>query len=209
MIENKRPPIVETVGAQHYCFATKEEGSTEFTGEYEEKVIRTATVKSVKVSENGESTPIYASGDVYDTVDDVATHDIEVEVIAFDPTDLDRMRGETVTESGLVLTGNSPERTFFAYGKIVKLRGGNVRYEWYPRCKLIENSNEVSTREEKFSEQPESVTIRAFPFDGVHIKTKYESASKRLDWMTEDLFFSKPILTEADLLSLNPTEQGA
>ncbi|MFR1687997.1 MAG: phage tail protein [Massilimicrobiota timonensis] len=205
-IVTKRPPIKETVGAQYYCFATKKEGSTEFTGEYEEEIIRTDTVKSVNVSEESENTPIYASGEIYDTVNDAASHSIEVETVAVVAEDLDRMRGDIVSEAGLVYTPTAPERPYFAYGKVVKLRGGNVRYDWYPKCKLVENSDENQTREESFSEQNETQTITAYPFDGKNIKVKYESSSQKLDWMTEEIFFSKVITSDEDLLSLKPTE---
>lgn len=208
-IETKRPPIKETVGAQYYAFGTKEEGSTEFTGTYEESVIKTNTVKTVTVTENGESTPVYASGDVYDTADNTATHSIEVETVAVVAADLDRMRGETVTDSGLVITNMSPERPYFAYGKVVKLKGGHVRYDWYPKCKLVENSDETSTKEESFSEQNETMTITAYPFnDAGDIKVKYDSTYGLAPWLTEELFFSKPILSEAEFKALQPTESG-
>lgn len=208
-IETKRPPIKETVGAQYYCFATKKEGSTEFTGQYEETVTKTNTVKTVTVTENGESIPIYSSGDVYDTVDDIATHSIETETVAVVASDLDRMRGDIITESGLVLTNTTPERPYFAYGKVVKLKGDHVRFDWYPKCKLVENSDESSTREESFSEQNETKTITAYPFDEAgNIRVKWDSTYGVAPWVTEELFFSKPILSESEFLGLKPSEGG-
>ena len=49
-IKNKRPPRKETVGAQYICFATPGEDD-EWSGQYEVDVERTATVKSVSVTE--------------------------------------------------------------------------------------------------------------------------------------------------------------
>ena len=93
-INNKRPPVKETVGAQYICFANTAEESDEFTGTYEEEVEKTEVVKSVSVSENAESTPVKASGKVYMTASADASTEISVEVIAFVSRTLARMRGE-------------------------------------------------------------------------------------------------------------------
>lgn len=132
-ITSKKPPIKETVGAQYICFATAKE---EWDGTFEAEVEKTETVKSVKVTENGESTSVYASGKVYDTDETVSGVDIEVENIAFVTETLAKMRGDVVDEGGLVLSGGKGIRPYFAYGKVVIMRGGKARYEWYPKCKL-------------------------------------------------------------------------
>ena len=99
-IKNKRPPRKETVGAQYVCFATASEDG-EFSGQYEEDVERTAVVKNVNVTENGENSDVYASGEVYDTDTSVAADTIEVEVIAFPIETLAKMRAATVGSGGL------------------------------------------------------------------------------------------------------------
>lgn len=198
--KNKKPPIKESVGAMYYTFDTPEEGSNEFAGKYEEDVIKTEVVKSVSKTENGDTTPVYASGKEYDTVNAVTSIDHEIEVVAFPADDLARMRGETVGTTGLITSGESVERPRFAYGKVVKLRGGNYRYEWYPNCKLQENTDEISTKEESFSEQNDTVTIRAYPYDEKgNICCKVDSTIKVPAGLTEESFFEKPILTEADM----------
>ena len=53
----------------------------------------------------------------------------------------------------------------FAYGKVVKLRKGGYRYDWYPKCKLSENSDDISTSEEKANEQTDTIKIKAYPFN--------------------------------------------
>ena len=127
-INNKRPPRKETVGAQYICFATPGEDE-EWTGRYEEDVERTAVVKNVEVTENSESSDVYASGEVYDTDMSVAADDIAVEVIAFPEDTIAKMRAATVDAGGLILDGANKTRPFFAYGKVVKLKNGNVRFE--------------------------------------------------------------------------------
>lgn len=197
-ITSKKPPIKETVGAQYICFATAKE---EWDETFEAEVEKTETVKSVKVTENGESTSVYASGKVYDTDETVSGVDIEVENIAFVTETLAKMRGDVVDEGGLVLSGGKGIRPYFAYGKVVIMRGGKVRYEWYPKCKLAENSDNANTSEEKFSEQTDTVTIKAYPFnDAGNVKAMVDSTMASFPaGLTEDKFFTKPILTKEEL----------
>ena len=199
-IVTKRPPIKETVGAQFVCFNTMTpEG--EWTDKYESEVERTAVVKKVSVKENSESNDVYASGEIYDTEDNMSSIDIEVEVIAFPVDTIAKMRGETVDNGGLILSGGQKRRLFFAYGKVVKLKGNNVRYEWYPKCKLVENTDETSTRGETFSEQTDTITIKAYAFDdNGNIRAKVDSSGGNFpEGLTEEAFFAKPILTKEDL----------
>lgn len=197
-ITSKKPPIKETVGAQYICFATEKE---EWDGTFDAEVEKTETVKSVKVTENGESTSVYASGKVYDTDETVSGVDIEVENIAFVTETLAKMRGDVVDEGGLILSGGKGIRPYFAYGKVVIMRGGKVRYEWYPKCKLAENSDNANTSEEKFSEQTDTVTIKAYPFnDAGNVKAMVDSTMTSFPaGLTEDKFFEKPILTKEEL----------
>lgn len=197
-ITSKKPPIKETVGAQYICFAAEKE---DWDGTYDAEVEKTETVKSVKVTENGESTSVYASGKVYDTDETVSGVDIEVENIAFVAETLAKMRGDVVDEGGLVLSGGKGIRPYFAYGKVVIMRGGKARYEWYPKCKLAENSDNANTSEEKFSEQTDTVTIKAYPFnDNGDIKAMVDSTMASFpSGLTEEKFFTKPILTKDDL----------
>ena len=137
-IVTRKPPMKETVGAQYVCFNTgTADGSWE--ADYESEVEKTEVVKSVKVTENSEVADAYASGKVYDTDSTISKTDIEVQVIAFPAETLARMRGEVVDEGGLHLAGGRGTRPYFAYGKVVELRNGKKRFEWFPKCKLAEN----------------------------------------------------------------------
>ena len=81
------------------------------------------------------------------------------------------------------------------------MRGGKARYEWYPKCKLAENSDNANTSEEKFSEQTDTVTIKAYPFnDAGNVKAMVDSTMTSFPvGLTEDKFFAKPILTKEEL----------
>lgn len=207
-IVTRKPPIKETVGAQYLCFNKMAEDDT-WTNSYEEEVEKTEVVKSVKVTENSEVADVYASGKVYDSDTTTSKTDIEVQIIAFPADTLARMRGEVVDVGGLHLSGGQGVRPYFAYGKVVKMKNGKVRFEWYPKCKLAENSDETSTREEKFSEQADTITISAYSFnDNGDIRAYVDSSASNFpEKLTEEYFFAKPILTAADLAAAIPAAE--
>ena len=163
-IKTKRPPMKETVGAQYLCFNTMDTDGR-WTSTFAEEVEKTEVVKSVKVTENGEASDTYASGTVYDSDISTTSTDIEVEVVAFPADTLAKLRGDNVDADGLILSGGNRPRPYFAYGKVVKLRKGGYRYDWYPKCKLSENSDDISTSEEKANEQTDTIKIKAYPFN--------------------------------------------
>ena len=199
-MKTKKPKFKETVGSQYYAFNIPDEDGNINYSTYEE-TIKTDTVKKIGTSENSESTPIYASGKDYETVNSTSSVELEVEVIAFDPDDLARMRGELIDESGLISSGRSGTRPFFAYGKVVKKYNNGFRYDWYPKCQLVENTDDVETKEDSFKEQTDTVTIRAYPFNAEgDIKNYVDSESKYFPAnLTEEKYFTKPIITKEDL----------
>lgn len=197
-ITTKKPPIKETVGAQYICFDQMDENDG-WTNKFEDEVEKTNVVKSVKVTENAEANDVYASGEVYDTDNSNSGTDIEVEVAAFPDDTLSKMRGEEASESGLTLGGGKAIRPFFAYGKAVKLKGGKKRFDWYPKCKLAENSDENATKEEKYKEQTDTIKITAYGFDDEGNTFSKITESNFPEGLTEEKWFAKPILTDADL----------
>ncbi len=197
-IKTKRPPMKETVGAQYICFA-KETEEGEFDGTYETDVEKTEVVKTVKATVNADTGDSYASGKVYDSDTPTKSIDIETEVIAFPEDTLAKMKGDSVDAGGLILSGSNSQRPFFAYGKVVKLRHGGYRYEWYPKCKVTENSDDISTSEDKTSEQTDTIKIKAYPFDDAGNIVAKITESSAPEGITEDKFFAKPILTKEDL----------
>ena len=200
-ITEKKPAIKETVGAQYICFNKMDEDN-DWTKEFEADVEKTKVVKNVKVTPSTDAADVYSSGEIYDSVDAVKTISIEVGVIAFPDETLAKMKGDNVDSSGLILSGGNRPKPYFAYGKVVKLKGGKVRYDWYPKCKLVENSDQADTSEEKFKEQTDTIKITAYPFneDG-DIVTKISSEVNMPEGLTEEKFFAKPILTPDDLES--------
>ena len=200
-IKNKKPMIKETVGSLYTAFNTPtEEG--EFNPSAYEETIKSDVVKNIGTTENSEATTIRASGTDYETVNQTASIDMAVEVVAFDPADLARMRGDdTSDEGGLILSGAPSKRPYFAFGKVVKIVGGGVRYEWYPKCQLVENTDDIGTSEDTFSEQNDTITIRAYAYAAHNQKKAYvdSETANFPEGLTEEQFFTKPILTKEDL----------
>ena len=199
-ITTKRPKIKETVGALYYNFNTMTENG-EFDPNAYGTTIKSEVVKTITTTDNATTTTVRASGKDYETVNQSASVENEVEVIALDPEDLAKMRGDDVHENGLILGGAPKRRPFFAFGKVVKKVGGAVEYVWYPKCQLTENTDEATTSEDEFSEQTDTVTITAYAFDesgntSVRVNSEMKSFPEGL---TEEKFFEKPILDDEGL----------
>ena len=199
----KKPKMKESVGSMYYSFNKPASGVTFDASSYEDEIVKTDVVKNIGVTENLESQVVRASGEDYETVNKTSSEELEVEIVAFDPDDLAKMRGETIYSNGLMQSGDEQERPFFAFGKVVKKIGGGFQYVWYPKCQLIENSDDIATSEESFSEQNDKVKIKAYKFDKKHIKNHIDSDSANFpEGLTEEKFFSKVIVTKEDLDSI-------
>ena len=110
-----------------------------------------------------------------------------------------------------ISSGRTATRPYFGYGKVVKKVGGGVRYDWYPKCQLVENTDDISTKEESFNEQNDTVTIRAYSFNEYgDVKNYVDSESKNFPvGLTEEKFFNKPIITKTDLANAVSAVEGA
>ncbi len=195
-ITNKKPKMKQTVGGLYVCFANDVNAGT-----YNSEVIQSHVVKSVEVTENTGSEQFWASGQIYESVNEKANDEISVEVIAFDSDLLAKMRAETVDEGGLILSGGAMARPYFAFGKVVKKMDNHFRLEWFPKCQLTENSDSTETGDGTPKEQNDTLTITAMPFNAnkdtkVYVDT---GASNFPETLTEEAFFSQVILNPSDL----------
>ena len=197
---NKKPMIKETVGAAYYAFNTPDENG-EFNPSTYEATVKSPVIKSIGTTENAESSVVRASGSDYATSSRTSSVELAIEVVAFHPDDLAKLRGENVDESGLISSGRPAERPFIALGFPILKKGGGVKYTWYPKCQLIENTDDIATSEETFSEQNDTLTFRAYAFnDDKDIKNYVDSEATNFPTgLTEEQFFTTPIITKADL----------
>ena len=201
-MQNKKPMLKETVGALYLAFNTPNEKGDFDISTYEE-TIKSEVVKSISTTENAESTTVRASGQDYITVSQNSSVEQAVEVIAFDPETVAKMRADKIGKY-LVKSGSTGERPYFAFGKVVKKTGGAVEYAWYPKCQLTENTDDISTSEESYSEQNDTLTIKAYAFDkdgNKSVKVNSEM-SNFPEGLTEEMFFTKPLTTDEEIEAL-------
>lgn len=208
-MQTKKPMIKETVGSLYYAFNQPTEG-VDFDPSTWQETVNSPVIKNISRTENGESTPVMASGIDYTTVSQSSNEEIDVEVIAFHPEDLATLRGEGVDESGLIFSGRTSTRPYIALGFPVQKIGGGVRYVWYPKCQLVENSDEIATKEESFTEQNDTLKFRAYAFNSFNDKKVYvdSEAANFPEGLTEEKFFTKPILTKEDLAAAIATTEN-
>lgn len=201
-MQTKRPMVKQTVGALYLAFNTPNKDGEFDISTYEE-TIKSEVVKNISTTENAESTPIRASGQDYMTVSQNSSIDQAVEVIAFDPEAVAKMRADKIGKY-LIKSGATGERPYFAFGKVVKKTGNMVEYAWYPKCQLTENTDDIGTSEESFSEQNDTLTIRAYSFDEEGNKSVRVNSEMSIfpEGLTEEMFFTKPLTTDEEIEAL-------
>lgn len=198
-IETKRPMIKETVGALYYAFNKMLENG-EFDIENYDTTIKSEVVKQIGTNEDSENTVVKASGKDYVTASQTSNIEQAVEVIAFDPEDIAKARGDKIGKYG-VKSGAPVQKPYFAFGKVKKMLGGEVEYVWYPKCQLAGNTDDIATSEDNFSEQNDTLTINAYSYDKEGNKSyRINSGMKNFPaGITEELFFENVITSDDDI----------
>ena len=65
---------------------------------------------------------------------------------------------------------------------------------------ITADTDDTNTKEESFSEQNDTVTIRAYPFnDKGQIAVEFDTAVKTATGLTEEKFFNQVITSDEDL----------
>lgn len=200
-ITEMKPSTKYTVGAQYICFNEDDDWDS---GDFESDVTKLPTVVNIQVSDNADSYESYASGAVYESDTIVTYKEIAVEQLAFEEAIVAKMRGDTVDE-GIILSGGIKKRPYFAYGVPIIKKDGTRDLRWYPKCKLVDNTDTTATSTESHADQTDTLTIRAYGFDNsqnqaVSVLTgQTENAG-----ITEAAFFAAPVLTAAAAKALRP-----
>ena len=194
-ISEKKPSVKLTVGAQYICFNTMD-ANNDWTDTFEKDVIKLPTVTQVQITDNADSYDSYASGAIYDSDTEIQSKDIQETNLAFSDTLLAKMRGDAV-DGGVIVEGKSGSiRPYFAYGVVVLKKNGELDLRWYPKCKLVENSDSTATSEESHSDQTDDITIRAYRMsDDKGIAVRVNTGEEGYDTVTEEAFFAAPLTT--------------
>ena len=205
-INEKKPSTKYTVGAQYICF--NEDPDWNADG-FEEDVLKLPTVVDINVADNSDSYESYASGAVYESGTIVTYKEISVTQLAFDEGTIAKMKGDTV-DSGIIMSGGIKERPFFAYGVPIIKKDKTKDMRWYPKCKLVDNSDAAATSTDSHSDQTDTLTIRAYGFDETqNQEVKVLTAETANASITENAFFAAPILTVAAAKALRSTTESS
>jgi len=193
-ITEKRPSTKYTVGAQYICFNTNKDWAA---ADFDADVVKLPTVVDIDVADNSDSYESYASGAVYESDTIVTYKEISVTQLAFDATIIAKMKGDTV-DTGIIMSGGIKERPYFAYGVPIIKKDKTMDMRWYPKCKLVDNSDATATSTDSHSDQTDSLTIRAYGFDDAqNQEVKVLTAEEANAGITEEKFFAAPITTVA------------
>lgn len=194
-ITEKKPSVKLTVGAQYICFNTMD-ANNDWTDAFETEVIKLPTVTQVQITDNSDSYDSYASGAIYDSDTEIQSKDIQETNLAFSDTLLAKLRGDVV-DGGVIVEGKlGTVRPYFAYGIVVQKKNGELDLRWYPKCKLVENSDSTATSEESHSDQTDDITIRAYRMaDDKGIAVRVNTGEEGYDTVTEEAFFAVPLTT--------------
>ena len=201
-ITEKRPSTKYTVGAQYICFNSDPAWDA---GDYDSDVLKLPTVVDIDVADNSDSYESYASGAVYESDTIVTYKEISVTQLAFDEATIAKMKGDAV-DQGIIMSGGIKTRPFFAYGVPIIKKDKTMDMRWYPKCKLVDNSDATTTSTDSHSDQTDSLTIRAYGFDAdQNQEVKVLTAETANAGITEAAFFAAPVLTVAAAKALRPT----
>ena len=174
------------------------------TSDYESDVLKLPTVVDIDVADNSDSYESYASGAVYDSDTLVTYKEISVTQLAFDEATIAKMKGDTI-DTGIILSVGIKTRPYFAYGVPIIKKDKTMDMRWFPKCKLVDNSDATATSTDSHSDQTDSLTIRAYGFDGTqNQEVKVLTGETANAGITEAAFFAAPVLTVAAAKALRP-----
>ena len=204
-ITEKRPSTKYTVGAQYICFNTDPKWTAET---FDTDVTKLPTVVDIDVADNSDSYESYASGAVYESDTIVTYKEISVTQLAFDEATIAKMKGDT-NDEGIILSGGVKTRPFFAYGVPIIKKDRTMDMRWFPKCKLVDNSDATQTSTDSHFDQTDSLTIRAYGFDtDQNQEVKVLTGETANAGITEDAFFAAPVLSIAAAKALRPSSNG-
>lgn len=200
-ITEKKPSTKYTVGAQYICFNTDAGWDA---SDFESDVTKLPTVVDISIADNSDSYDSYASGIVYESDTIVTYKEISVTQLAFDEEIIAKMKGDEV-DSGIIMSGGIKTRPYFAYGVPIIKKDKTMDLRWYPKCKLVDNSDSTATSTDSHSDQTDTLTIRAYGFDDdQNQEVKVLTAETANAGITEAAFFAAPVLTVTAAKALRP-----
>lgn len=188
----KHPDYFLSVGNVYYAKRDKDLDGTYTYGTTE----GTESIKSVGVSITSDTQEVWASGILYEYVQQKSNAQLTVDALQLPPEWVDEMLGVQTHETNTALTYETvkDQGGEFAFGVVFEYASGKKVYKWFPRCKLTENNFTVQTRESGTpNPQQRSYTVVAFPVKDMLVATYDQSKVAEGEMLTEDEFFAAVI----------------
>lgn len=193
-IKKNKPMRNVGVGNLYYSFAKNIDDLT-----YEEIIHKSSAVKTIGTTEDSSSEKIYGSNAVYDTDTSTSGIELAIALIAFHPAHRARMKGHKV-ENGFIIKNVNDEGEYFALGVVYPKKSGHYTFDWYPKCKLSEATNQAQTKDENgINSQDKELTIQAMEFN--------DAGDYCIEYDTELLEEGNTALTEEEFFSMVRTEK--
>lgn len=194
-IQTLKPYRRVGVGAQYVCFHGEPE--EDGTPTFEATVDKLKTVSTIETTEERSAQKVFASNEEYDTDVSSEPPTIAVDNVAFPPLDLARMRGNSVS-GGYITHSTFDEGEHFAYGVVFPKKSGKFTFVWYPKCKMVSNSDSAQTKDSSSpNSQARKIEIQTFTFNengNYKIEYDYELLAAGVPPVTEAEFFATPLL---------------
>ncbi len=188
MITKQTPMRSVGVGSLYQNFF-----STVTPGTYEAEVFYSDVVATIKTSEERSSESVYGSNKIYEEDIVASPAMLEIEVLAYPPLNVARMRGNVVA-GGFVTHNRYDEGEYFAQGVVYPKRGGHLKYVWYPKCRLVDTNKESQTKNDGGNNsQNRTLSIQTYEYNDAgdwQIEYDTELLAAGVTPMTEAQFFA-------------------
>jgi len=211
MSENERrithikPEFEVTIGSAYFCFI---ESKTNDTITYENEVFEVPTIKTLGVTREVSSLPVWASGDIYKYLNQTAGADIALVAVTLPQDMLAKIEGSTKQGGHTFNRTNDIEREF-AFGYWGENYDRSFTYVWHPVCKLIPTEENHATRTQDLTDPQRNYSVKVLPFNNVwrHKYSTKQAIEAGEQPLTKEEFFLLPIYTENQLIYLGNTPE--
>ena len=194
------------MGAAFFCIINSRSDSAI---DYQNTVIRSDVIRTLGITPTVAEGRIWASGIIYDQINQVTGAEISLGAVALDSAMLTEISGAQ-TDGGFTISRTNDIEKEFAFGYWGENRDGTKTFFWHPVCKLTPGEESKETRNDDVPNPEKSYTITVIPFG--HILTvKYdqgqamEAGHKPLE---VNSFFQRPLCSIDDVKLLTQQSTG-
>jgi len=212
MIKSVRPTYEVSVGAAFFCPIVSRDNES-IT--YETDVIRADVIKTLGITPQVAEQEIWASGVLFDYINQTSGADIALAAVALPPALLNKLSG-AAQKGGFSFNRVNDLEKEFAFGYWGENRDGTLVFYWHPVCKMAPGEETKTTRQNDPPDPEKNFNIKVIPFGGGEKggvwRTKYDQGAEvaEVTPLTIEQFFAQPIYREDQIPTQTPGEpQGA